>query len=40
MVPNIQKGQRICDEYRKTTADWPDSFGNKAVVSSSSEYDI
>jgi hypothetical protein len=39
-VPCIQKGQRICDKCRKTIADLPESFGNEAVVPSSSEYHI
>jgi hypothetical protein len=40
-VLSILKGQRICDKCRKTIASsLPQSFGNEAVVSSSSEYDI
>jgi hypothetical protein len=39
-ISSIQKGQRICDKCRKTIANLPASFGNEAVVSSSSEYDI
>jgi hypothetical protein len=39
-VPDIQKGQRMCDKCRKTITNLPRSFGNGAVVSSSSEYDI
>jgi hypothetical protein len=38
-VPSIQKRERICDKCRKTIANLPKSLG-KAVVSSSSEYDI
>jgi len=38
-VPNIQIVQRISDKYKKTVAHLPKSFGDEAVVSSSSEYD-
>jgi hypothetical protein len=32
--------KRICDKCRKTIENLPKSFGNEAVVSSSSEYDM
>jgi hypothetical protein len=39
-VRSIQKGQRICDKGMKTIANLPEGFGNEAIVSSISEYDI
>jgi hypothetical protein len=39
-IHSIQKGQMICDKSRKTAAYLPESSGNEAVVSSSSEFDI
>jgi hypothetical protein len=38
-VLSVQKGQRVCDKCRKIIAGLPQSFGNEAVVSPSSEYD-
>jgi hypothetical protein len=39
-VPTMQMGQRNCVKCRKTVADLPEIFGDEAVVSPSSEYDI
>jgi hypothetical protein len=40
VIHSIQKRQMIYDKCRKTTAYLPEGFGNEALVSSSSEYDI
>jgi hypothetical protein len=39
-VPCSQKGQRIYDKCKKTIANYPESSGNEAEFSSSSEFNI
>jgi hypothetical protein len=37
-IPIVQKGQRICNKCGKIIINLPESFENKAIFSSISEY--
>jgi hypothetical protein len=36
----VFRGQRICDKCRKNVENLSEHFGNEALISSSSKYDI